>query len=94
MRGCDGTLLFAGETLGVQQDLHRVANGLSSAGCEVRAASGHGTVDRIVLDIMNAQDLDLLVMGAISHSRICAMLSLRTTRKLLRPSRKTNIVVR
>lgn len=93
LRGCEGTLMLAGEQVGMQQALRDAASHLRSAGYSVQAELGRGTPDRIIPDIMNAEDIDLLVMGSFGHSRIHAMLGLSTTRKLLRSSRKAILVV-
>ncbi len=93
LRDCEGTLLLAGEKIGMQQGLQDAASHLRSAGYAVQAEHGHGSADRIIPDIMNAEDMDLLVMGAFGHSRLHAMLGLSTTRKLLRSSRKAILVV-
>ena len=93
LRGCEGTLLLAGEKIGMQQGLQDAASHLRSAGYAVQAEHGRGSADRIIPDIMNAEDMDLLVMGAFGHSRLHAMLGQSTTRKLLRSSRKAILVV-
>lgn len=93
LRGCEGTLMLAGDQAGMHQGLQDAASHLRSAGYAVQAEHGRGTPDRIIPDIMNAEDMDLLVMGSFGHSRIHAMLGLSTTRKLLRSSRKAILVV-
>lgn len=94
LRGCEGTLMLAGDQAGLQQQLHDAASHLRSAGYEVLAETGHGEPDRVIPDILNTEDIDLLVMGGFSHSRLHAMLGRSTTRKLLRSSTKAILVVR
>lgn len=94
LRDCEGTLMLVGDRVGVQQQLYDAASHLRSHGYKVQAETSHGDPDRIIPDIMNAEDIDLLVMGGFSHSRLHAMLGRSTTRKLLRSSSKAILVAR
>lgn len=94
LKGCEGTLMLAGDRVGLQQQIDDAASHLRSAGYEVQAESSHGQPDRIIPDILNTEDIDLLVMGGFSHPRLHAMLGRSTTRKLLRSSTKAILVVR
>lgn len=94
LTGCEGTLMLAGKEVGLQQQLYDAASHLRSAGYKVQAETGHGQPDRVIPDILNTEDIDLLIMGGFSHSRLHAMLGLSTTRKLLRSSTKAILVVR
>lgn len=94
LNGCAGTLMLAGDQPGLQQQLDDASSHLRSAGYDVQAETGHGRPDRIIPDILNTEDIDLLVMGGFSHSRLHAMLGRSTTLKLLRSSTKAILVVR
>jgi nucleotide-binding universal stress UspA family protein len=94
LKGCEGTLMLAGDQAGLQQQLDDAASHLRSAGYAVQAESNHGRPDRIIPDILNTEDIDLLVMGGFSHPRLHAMLGRSTTLKLLRSSTRAILVVR
>lgn len=93
LKECEGTLILAGDRVELQQQLFDAASHLRSAGYAVQAELGHGAPDRLIPDILNAEEIDLLVMGSFAHPRLHAMLGLSTTRKLLRSSRKAILVV-
>lgn len=93
LRSCEGTMLLVGDQPGVQQLLNDAASHLRSAGHRVQAETGRGNPDRVIPDIMNTEDIDLLVMGSFGHPRLHAFLGLSTTRKLLRSSRKAILIV-
>lgn len=93
LKDAEGTLLLAGDRIGLQQGLQDAASHLRSAGYTVQAETGHGNPNRIIPDIINTEDIDLLVMGSFGHPRLHAMLGLSTTRRLLRSSRKAILVV-
>jgi nucleotide-binding universal stress UspA family protein len=94
LRECEGTLLLAGNHTGLRQQLNDAASHLRSAGYQVQAEIGHGDPDRLIPDILNTEDIDLLVMGAFGHSRLHTLFGRSTTRKLLRSSSKAILVVR
>ena len=86
--------MLAGDQVGLHQQLDDAASHLRSAGFEIQAETGHGSPDRLIPDILNTEDIDLLVMGGFSHPRLHAMLGRSTTLKLLRSSSKAILVVR
>lgn len=94
LKGCEGTLMLAGDQVGLQQQLEDATSHLRSAGYNVQAETGHGSPDRLIPDILNAEEIDLLVMGGFSHPRLHALLGRSTTLKLLRSSTKAILVVR
>jgi nucleotide-binding universal stress UspA family protein len=93
LRDCEGTMLLVGSQPGVQQALNDATSHLRSTGYRIQAETGRGNPDRVIPDIMNTEDIDLLVMGSFGHSRLHALLGMSTTRKLLRSSRKAILVV-
>lgn len=94
LRNCEGTLMLAGGQVELQQQLYDATSHLRSAGYDVQAEMGHGNPDRVIPDILNTEDIDLLVMGGFSHPRLHAILGRSTTRKLLRSSTKAILVAR
>lgn len=94
LRGYEGTLLLAGEHRGMLQQLDDAASRLRGAGHQIQAELGHGDPDRLIPDILNAEDIDLLVMGAFGHSRLQTLFGRSTTRTLLRSSSRAILVIR
>jgi nucleotide-binding universal stress UspA family protein len=94
LKECEGTLLLAGEHPGLRHQLQDAASHLRSAGHQVQEELGHGVPDRLIPDIMNTEDIDLLVMGAFGHSRLRALLGGSTTRRLLQSSSKAILIAR
>lgn len=94
LKECEGTLLLAGNHAGLKHQLNDAASHLRSAGYTVQGELGHGDPDRLIPDILNTEDIDLLVMGAFGHSRLHALFGRSTTRNLLRSSSKAILVVR
>jgi nucleotide-binding universal stress UspA family protein len=94
LKGCEGTMILAGNHAGLIQQLHDAASHLRSAGHDVQAELGHGDPERLIPDILNTEDIDLLVMGAFGHSRLLTLFGRSTTRKLLRATGKAILVIR
>lgn len=94
LKECTGTLLLAGDRPEIQQQLHDAASRLRRAGYDVTAEIVRGNPETVIPDILNAEEIDLLVMGAFGHSRIRELLSGSTTRRLLRSSTKAILAVR
>jgi len=94
LKECPGTLLLAGDRPEVQQQLHDAASRLRRAGYDVQEEIARGNPETVIPDILNAEDIDLLVMGAFGHSRIREILGGSTTLRLLRSSNKAILAVR
>lgn len=94
LKGYEGTLLLVSEHPGVMQQLDDAASRLRGAGYQIQAELGHGPPERLIPDILNTEDLDLLIMGAFGHSRLQTLLGRSTTRKLLRASSRAILVIR
>lgn len=94
LRGCSGTLLLAGDRPEVQQQLQDAASRLRRAGYDVQEEIVRGDPETVIPDILNAEEIDLLVMGAFGHSRIREILGGSMTLRLLRSSTKAILAVR
>jgi nucleotide-binding universal stress UspA family protein len=94
LKDCPGTLLLAGDRPEIQQQLHDAASRLRRAGYDVQEEVVRGNPENVILDILNAEEIDLLVMGAFGHSRIREILGGSTTLRLLRSSAKAILAVR
>jgi nucleotide-binding universal stress UspA family protein len=90
----EGTLLLVGDHPGLSQQLNDAASHLRAAGHHIQAERAHGNPDRLIPDILNTEDIDLLVMGAFSHSRLQNLFGRSTTRSVLRSSSKAILIVR
>lgn len=94
LKGYEGTLLMAGEHPGAIQQLDDAESRLRGAGYQIQAELGHGQPDRLIPDILNTEDIELLVMGAFGHSRLQALFGRSITRRLLRLSGRAILVIR
>ena len=83
-RGCRMYLLMSGkETSRATSQLEWARQALESAGLEVSAALAPGNAGEVIASAVKAESIDLLVMGAYSHSPLRSMFLGRTTTEVL-----------
>jgi nucleotide-binding universal stress UspA family protein len=95
LRGLPITLQMAGK---LRQDGPReiswAAETLTAAGFDVRQSIRDGEAEKVILETIAAEDIDLLVMGAYSHSRWRSLLFGSRTDTLLRAVRVPALLLR
>jgi nucleotide-binding universal stress UspA family protein len=95
LRGLPITLQMAGK---LRQDGPReiswAAETLTAAGFDVRQSIRDGEAEKVILETIAAEDIDLLVMGAYSHSRWRSLLFGSRTDTLLRAVRIPALLLR
>ncbi len=73
-----------------QQALNR----LSESGVEAKAVQLHGRIDEALADYQLRESIDLMVMGAFSHTRIRGLLMGSFTAKMLQKTKKPLLLLR
>ncbi|MCP5281400.1 MAG: universal stress protein [Rhodoferax sp.] len=95
LRGLPITLQMAGK---LRQDGPReiswAAETLTAAGFDVRQSIRDGEAEKVILETIAAEDVDLLVMGAYSHARWRSLLFGSRTDTLLRAVRIPALLLR
>lgn len=85
LRGLDIHLLFAGSaTPAMQSSLDEARAQLAPAGREVRADIRPGEPEKVIVETIKREGINLLVMGAYGHSRIREFILGSTTTTMVR----------
>ena len=78
-------LLYVGKPAPVRDKLiAKAATRLQESGYTVKSTAKDGTVEEVIAEHVENNDIDLLFMGAYGHSRIRNMLIGSTTTEMLR----------
>jgi len=93
--GLEGQVLMAGsDTEKNRNMLDNAAAALESTGMAVKTSLVPGQVDTVIAAAVEAEAIDLLVMGAYGHSRIRSMIIGSTTSEMLRSCKVPVILLR
>lgn len=94
-RGMPVHLLMSGrERADARRQLERARTTLAKAGCEATAELVPGDAERVIADRVKSLGIDLLVMGAYSHSPIRSLILGSRTSDLLRSANVPTLLLR